>query len=181
METCLLGNTGHRVSQIGICLPDGPAREALARRAREGGCTVFWSERPVEAPLVLPAGLTGGYGRVRYNLLDQSEAKAEIARLTRERQGVIATHVLAGGALGGGAGREADGARIAQFRCLVKPGRTLVQAAVQFVLANESVHCVLVRVSTEAHLDEILAAPDAPPLTGRDLEQIFELWANRND
>lgn len=181
METRPLGNTGRRVSEIAICLPDGPPGEALALRALKGGCTAFWSGRPVDAPLVLPGGLAGGYGLVRYNLLDQLEAKAEIARLARGRQGVIATHVLAGGALTGGPGREADATRIAQFRCLVKPGRTLAQAAVQFVLANESVNCALVRVSSEAHLDEILAAPEAPPLTGRDLEQIFELWANRYD
>ena len=181
METHLLGNTGCRVSEIGICLPNGPGAAALARRAAVAGCTLFWSGQPVDAPLVLPAGLDGGYGLVRYNLLDQLEAKEVIAKLTRERKGVIATYVLAGGAIGGGPGREDDAARIDQFRCLEKPGRSRVQAAVQFVLANESVHCALVRVSTEAHLDEVLSAPDAPPLTGQDLEQIFELWANRND
>ena len=61
----------------------------------------------------------------------------------------------------------------------MKPGRTLAQAAVQFVLANESVSSAMIRVSTTAHLEEIVAAPDATPLTGQDLEQIFELWANR--
>ena len=61
----------------------------------------------------------------------------------------------------------------------MKPGRTLAQAAVQFVLANESVSSAMIRVSTAAHLEEIVSAPDAAPLTGQDLEQIFELWANR--
>ena len=61
----------------------------------------------------------------------------------------------------------------------MKPGRSLVQAAIQFVLANESVNAAMIHVSTLAHLDEIVSAPEATSLTGQDLEQIFELWANR--
>jgi aryl-alcohol dehydrogenase-like predicted oxidoreductase len=115
---------------------------------------------------------------VKYNLLDQRKANSEIARVKQEGKGVVAVHVLAGGALGG---RKSHpyGHRIDLLRCLVKPGRSLAQAAVQFVLANESVSAAMVRVSTAAHLEEIVAAPEATPLTGRDLEQIFELWANR--
>ena len=37
----------------------------------------------------------------------------------------------------------------------------------------------MIRVSSVAHLEEVVSAPDAPSLTGQDLEQIFELWANR--
>ena len=47
------------------------------------------------------------------------------------------------------------------------------------MLANESVSAAMIRVSSSAHLEEIVFAPDAAPLTGQDLEQIFELWANR--
>jgi aryl-alcohol dehydrogenase-like predicted oxidoreductase len=163
METRPLGRTGSRVGVIGIC----PGNESVARRARELGCTLIWGGAPPD-----------GAGIVRYNLLDQKKANEEITRLTRSGQGVVAVHVLAGGAL---AGRKDHpyGHRIEALRCLVKPGRTLVQAAVQFVLANESVNSAMVRASTVAHLEEIVAAPDATPLTGQDLEQIFELWANR--
>jgi aryl-alcohol dehydrogenase-like predicted oxidoreductase len=115
---------------------------------------------------------------VRYNLLDQKEANGEIARLTRAGRGVVAVGVLAGGALAGGAS-HGYGARVRLLQGLVRPDRTLAQAAVQFVLANELVSAAWVRVSTIDHLEEILSAPEAPPLTGRDLELIFELWANR--
>ena len=163
METRPLGKNGSRVGVIGIC----PGTPAIADQARKLGCTLVWNgDPPPDTSLV------------RYNLLDQKKANEEISRVKRAGQGVVAVHVLAGGAL---AGRKDHpyGHRIEALKCLVKPGRTLAQAAVQFVLANESVSAAMVRVSTPAHLDEVISAPDAAPLTGQDLEQIFELWANR--
>ena len=161
MDLRPLGRTGRKVGEIGVC----PGSPAVAALARERGCTIVGPDFGLE-----------GAGLVRYNLLDQKDANLEIGRLARDGRGVVAVHVLAGGALAGGADPSA---RVAQLRCLVKPGRTLAQAAVQFVLANESVSAAVVRCSTVAHLEEVLASPDAPPLTGQDLEQIFELWANR--
>jgi aryl-alcohol dehydrogenase-like predicted oxidoreductase len=179
MELRPLGTSGLLVAEVGICPGDGPAREAVVRRALDRGCRLFWSERPVAGAQTLPGDLEGRFGVVRYNLLDQKEANEAIARLSREGKGVVATHVLAGGALAGAAGHAPYGARVAQLRFLVRPGRSLAQAALQFVLANESVSCAVVRASRPEHVDEALSAPDAPPLTGRELEQIFELWANR--
>jgi aryl-alcohol dehydrogenase-like predicted oxidoreductase len=167
IETRPLGRSGTRVGVIGICPGPGPDRDAIVRRAQELGCTLVWDGAP-------PAGA----GVVRYNLLDQKRANDEIAALSRSGRGVLAVHVLAGGALAGRKGHS-YGHRVDALKVLVKPGRTLVQAAIQFVLANESVSAAMIRVSTPAHLEEIASAPDAPPLTGQDLEQIFELWANR--
>jgi len=163
METRPLGRNGKRVGVIGVC----PGDAMLAARARQLGCTLIWNGDPPP-----------GAALVRYNLLDQKKANEEIARVKQGGKGVVAVHVLAGGAL---AGRKDHpyGHRIDALKCLVKPGRTLVQAAIQFVLANESISAAMIRVSTPAHLDEIVSAPDAAPLTGQDLEQIFELWANR--
>jgi len=167
METRPLGRTGVRVGVVGICPGEGPQREAVVARARALGCTLIWEGHP-------PAGA----GVVRYNLLDQKKANEEISSLSRSGQGVLAVHVLAGGVLAGGRGHS-YGHRIEALKVLVKPGRTLTQAAIQFVLANESVNAAMIRVSTLAHLEEVVSAPDAVPLTGQDLEQIFELWANR--
>jgi aryl-alcohol dehydrogenase-like predicted oxidoreductase len=158
-----LGRTGARVGVIGVCTPS----DAVAERARRLGCTLRWSGAPPP-----------GAGLVKYNLLDQKRANEEIRGHSREGRGVIAVHVLAGGAL---AGRPEPslGHRIEALQVLVKPGRTLVQAAIQFVLANESVSAAMLRISSVDHLEEAVAALDAPQLTGQDLEQIFELWANR--
>ena len=167
IETRPLGRSGSRVGVVGICAGPGPQREAIVDRARSLGCTLIWD-----------GAAPAGSGLVRYNLLDQKKANEEISSLSRSGKGVLAVHVLAGGALAGR--RDHDyGHRIEALKVLVKPGRSLVQAAVQFVLANESVSAALVRVSTLAHLEEVVSAPDAAPLTGQDLEQIFELWANR--
>jgi len=167
METRPLGRNGKRVGVIGVCPGHGPQAESIINRARERGCTLIWSGRTPD-----------GAGLVPYNLLDQKNANEEISRLREAGKGVVAVNVLAAGALGGQRDHS-YGHRIDALKCLVKPGRTLVQAAIQFVLANESVSAAMIRVSTLSHLDEVLSAPDAPPLTGQDLEQIFELWANR--
>jgi aryl-alcohol dehydrogenase-like predicted oxidoreductase len=167
METRPLGRGGSRVGVIGICPGDGPQREAIVRRARELGSSLIWSGRPPD-----------GAGLVRYNVLDQKKANEEISGLVRAGKGVVAVHVLAGGALGGKRDHP-YGHRIEALKVLVKPGRSLVQVAVQFVLANESVSAAMIHVSSLAHLEEVVSAPDSPPLTGQDLEQIFELWANR--
>ena len=179
METRALGRTGLTVSEIGICLPDGPAREEVLRRALDLGGRVFWSETPVEAPVVLPLAAKEGYGVVQYNLLEQTKANTEISSLRAGGRGVVAMNVLAGGALAGVPGPYAE--RVRQLDFLVKKNRTLVQAAVQFVIANETVSCALVRCSSVAHLEEVFAAPEAAPLSASDLEQIFETWSNRFD
>lgn len=167
IETRPLGRSGSRVGVIGICPGPGRERDAIARRARDLGCTLVWEGAPPE-----------GAGIVRYNLLDQKKANDEITSLSRSGKGILAVGVLAGGALAGGKGHS-YGHRVESLKVLVKPGRTLVQAAIQFVLANESVSAAMIRVSSLAHLEEAVSALDAPPLSGQDLEQIFELWANR--
>jgi len=167
METRPLGRSGTRVGVVGICPGSGPQQEVIVRRAQALGCTLIWNGESPE-----------GAGVVRYNLLDQKTANQEIAALSRSGKGVLAVHVLAGGALAGRKGHS-YGHRVDALKVLVKPGRTLIQAAIQFVLANESVSAAMIRVSTPAHLEEVVSAPEAPPLTGQDLEQIFELWANR--
>jgi aryl-alcohol dehydrogenase-like predicted oxidoreductase len=173
MESRPLGRSGLEVPLVGICPGDGPAREAVVRRALERGCRLFWSGSPVDGALVLPGAHGSEFSCVRYNLLDQREAQSDIPGLVRSGRGVVATHVLAGGALASAEGRAAP------LAPLVRPGRSLAQAALQFVLANERVSCAVVRVASPSHVDEVLAAPEAEPLSGRDLELIFEVWANR--
>jgi aryl-alcohol dehydrogenase-like predicted oxidoreductase len=159
METRRLGRDGAHVGVIGIC-PAGPDREILEARAREAGCTLVGES--------LPPGAVA----VPYYLLDQRVSNERIMAARRDGVGVVAVHVLGGGRLG----RHAE-----VLKGLVRQGRTLVQAAIRFVLANEAVAAARVRVSSREHLEEVLAAPESTPLNGSDLELIFEAWAHRND
>ena len=170
MDERRLGPRGPLVSEVGICPADGPSRPAVVERALALGCRLFWSSAPVPGAMTLPS--LGGFGAVRYNLRDQKAAHAEIARLSKAGQGVVAVHVLGGGDLA----TPPPG-----LGSLAGPGRTFVQAAIQFVLANEKVSCAVIRVSNPDHVEEVLRAPDAAPLRGSELELIFETWANRFD
>ena len=55
-------------------------------------------------------------------------------------------------------------------------GRTIGQAAMQFVLAQPTVTTVLPNIFNEAQLQEFVAAPDTPPLTEDELVRIASLY-----
>ncbi len=55
-------------------------------------------------------------------------------------------------------------------------GRTIGQAAMQFVLAQPTVTCVLPNFLNETQLKEFVAAPDTPPLTEDELSRIADLY-----
>ena len=57
-------------------------------------------------------------------------------------------------------------------------GRTLAQAALQFILTEPSVGTVLPNIYNEAQLKEFASAVDAPLLTKEELNQIAELYQN---
>jgi aryl-alcohol dehydrogenase-like predicted oxidoreductase len=56
-------------------------------------------------------------------------------------------------------------------------GRTLGQAALQYILAESSVASVLPNIYNEALLKEFAAAPDLPPITPHDLDKVGALYA----
>ncbi len=56
-------------------------------------------------------------------------------------------------------------------------GRTLAQAAIQFVLAEPTVACVLPNIYNAEQLDEFAKAADVPPLTPAELARLADLYA----
>lgn len=68
-----------------------------------------------------------------------------------------------------------------EHRFLERPGRTVAQASIQFVLANEYVTTALVRPESVEQLREAVAAPGAPALTMGELERIIELFIHRGE
>lgn len=55
-------------------------------------------------------------------------------------------------------------------------GRTLGQAAIQFLLSEPSVGCIFPNIYDEALLEEVAAASDTPPLTQSERSQIDDLY-----
>jgi aryl-alcohol dehydrogenase-like predicted oxidoreductase len=66
--------------------------------------------------------------------------------------------------------------KVEQLRFLERPGRTLGQAAIQWLLAEPSMASVLPNIYDEAQLREFAAAPDSPPLTAEELARVDALY-----
>ncbi len=67
--------------------------------------------------------------------------------------------------------------KVDQLRFLERDGRTMGQAAIQWLLRDPSTGSVLPNIYDSAQLVEFAAAPDAPPLTPEELEKMEELYA----
>lgn len=68
--------------------------------------------------------------------------------------------------------------KVDQLRFLENADRTLGQAALQWLLADERVASTLPNIYEEAQLIEFAKAPDTPALTSDELEKISELYAD---
>jgi aryl-alcohol dehydrogenase-like predicted oxidoreductase len=127
--------------------------------------------------------------QVPASLLDQDTGIDVLPRVAQQaRVGVIVRVPLAQGLLSGRHGDtkaeqvvknsevlSARTRRAAGFRFLERDGRTMAQAALQYVLQLPSVSTVIPGMSRCATLDENLRALDAPPLTPDELARIRTL------
>ena len=70
--------------------------------------------------------------------------------------------------------------KVAQVKFLAgeEAGRTMSQAAIQFVLRQPTITSVLPNFTTLAELKEYSAAVDTPPVSEGDQAIIDDLWAN---
>jgi aryl-alcohol dehydrogenase-like predicted oxidoreductase len=68
--------------------------------------------------------------------------------------------------------------KVEQLRFLERSDRTLGQAALQWLLADQRVASTLPNIYEEAQLVEFAKASDSPPLTSDDLDKIAELYAD---
>ena len=67
--------------------------------------------------------------------------------------------------------------KIEQLRFLENADRTLGQAALQWLLADDRVASTLPNIYNEEQLIEFAGAPETPSLTSDDMEHIAELYA----
>ncbi|PYK44533.1 MAG: aldo/keto reductase, partial [Verrucomicrobia bacterium] len=68
--------------------------------------------------------------------------------------------------------------KVEQLRFLENSQRTLGQAALQWLLADDRVASTLPNIYNEAQLVEFAKAPDTPLLTKDDMVRIDELYSN---
>jgi aryl-alcohol dehydrogenase-like predicted oxidoreductase len=68
--------------------------------------------------------------------------------------------------------------KIETLQFLVGPGRTLGQAALQWLLADPRIACCLPNIYDEAQLREFAAAPESPALSEDELARVAELAVN---
>ncbi|MBW3624019.1 MAG: aldo/keto reductase [Armatimonadetes bacterium] len=66
--------------------------------------------------------------------------------------------------------------KVEKLRFLEEPGRTLGQAALQWLLADPIVVSCLPNVYDEEQLEEFAKAPDTPPLSEEELRRVQELY-----
>lgn len=68
-----------------------------------------------------------------------------------------------------------------RYDWLRKPSRTLRQAAIQFVMANEYVTAALAPAATAEEVSEAAAFVDAPGLTIPEVERVIEMYIHRDE
>jgi aryl-alcohol dehydrogenase-like predicted oxidoreductase len=149
---------------------------------------------PVEAMLCLEAGKPEVL-QIPFSLFRQEWIEQVLGEAHRAGVGIIAREPLGNGFLAGHirtdarfppgdirhhwppsmiAGRTAATARLSS---LVKPSRTMAQAALRFVLAFPETSVAIPGAKTVAQVEENVAATDAPPLTESEIREARTLYA----
>ncbi len=129
--------------------------------------------------------------QVAINFLERAGVDELLARARHQEVGVIARHPRAIGLLTNGhddlmgdasAYEEQYQSRVRMahaLRGLIRPDRSLAQAAIQFVLAMDGVTVVLPRAVNRRELLENLGSATAPPLTAQDMAALQEITGGR--
>ncbi len=114
-----------------------------------------------------------------------AEQGAGCAIINPLASGVLTDHAVGGGArhplagkavMRNPAGYERRLARARSLAFLARDGRTLAQAAVQFILRHPAVTTVLGGFTAVEHVDEMVGALSATPLSAEDLARIELAW-----
>jgi aryl-alcohol dehydrogenase-like predicted oxidoreductase len=155
------------------------------------GPAIGWRDEGLRAMEIRP-NMTGV--QMIYNILEQSPGRefCELARKTNTGQIIRVTHssgMLEGHYTEDTVFPESDHRRhrprrwlvegvkkVETLRFLEEPGRTLGQAALQWLLADPIVMTCLPNVYNEEQLVEFAASPDTPPLSEEELQRVQELY-----
>jgi myo-inositol catabolism protein IolS len=173
-------------------LDGGDWAGAIQKLRDEGKIRYFGISTDDQASGIRAIQYGADFLQVEYNLLFPT-AEDELLPLAQERSvGIMVRIPMARGLLTGkfrageaippdqqwrrpaGDQLELRLQRVEQLRFLERPGQTLGQASIRFVLSHPAVHCAIPGARTIAQLEQNLAADEAD-LTPEDLARIGEL------
>lgn len=165
---------------------------AIDRLKSDGKIRYFGTSTDDHASGVLALERGADFLQIEYHLLDPTAEDALLPLARRVNAGIMVRVPLARGLLTGkfpaGQPIPADQQwrrpkgdvlqrrleRVEQLRFLERPGQTMAQAALRFVLAHPAVHCAIPGARTVAQLEANVAASDAD-LTDSELERVRAL------
>ncbi len=153
----------------------GDALRALEDFRKAGRCDYVGASFSDE-PACAEAIRSGAYDTIQitYNLLARTQAERLLILARAADVGVIVKLPLAKGALSSKASllSPAEQERVAPYRFLERPGQTLAQAALRFVLSHPAVTCAIPGSKRVEHLEANVAIADGQGLTLAELERI---------
>lgn len=157
----------------------GETLEVMQRFQREGHVRFLGMTGGNDAALA--AIRSGGYDSIQvvYNILDQKAAVEVLPAAHRADVGVIVMLPLAQGALTDKWVHLPPERRrvIERLQFLIRPGQTLAEAALRFVLANQAVSCALAGSRSLDNIRSNINATDGT-LTEDEMTQIADLYAH---
>ncbi len=156
----------------------GEAMRALEHFQELGKCGFVGAS--FEDTLACKLALESGHYdtiQITYNLLERQEAEELLALAQRADVGVIIKLPLAKGLLSRKADKlgSAEQVQVEPYRFLERPGQTLAQGALRFVLSHPAVSTVIVGTKRLEHLQENLDAADGRGLTPKELERVRQI------
>jgi aryl-alcohol dehydrogenase-like predicted oxidoreductase len=173
--------------------PDALVREGKVRSYGVAlGPAIGWEEEGVRAARERKLAAM----QIIYNMLEQDPGRAHIAAARDAGASIVARVPHSSGMLEGHYTEDTVFAendhrrhrprswlingikKVEQLRFLVeaRPGATLGQVALQWILADPTVASTLPNIYNREQLAEFAAASDTPPLTAGELERIQQLY-----
>jgi len=155
------------------------------------GPAIGWREEGIEAFTTRDLGAA----QIIHNLLEQDPGRELIEIAREESIGLMIRVPHSSGMLEGKYTKDTvfgendhrrhrpkewltEGLRKVEQLGFLAEGRTLGQAAIQWLLAEPSVTSVLPNIYDAAQLREFAAAPETPPLSAAELDRVAELYAS---
>jgi aryl-alcohol dehydrogenase-like predicted oxidoreductase len=179
-----------RSDEVFAVLDDAVAAGKIRTYAVALGPAIGWRDEGIEAFRTRDLGAA----QIIHNMLEQDPGRELIEIAREESIGLMIRVPHSSGMLEGKYTKDTEfgpndhrrhrprewlieGLRKVDQLAFLTEGRTLGQAAIQWLLAEPAVTTVLPNIYGSEQLREFAAAPDTPPLTAEELDRVAALYA----